>query len=241
MDRIMALENEEREKKSLLEKLKREEETLIKGQPLIDYEENYNETNEQLVKEVRERREELREKQVLLRKKEKHVKTLNDKLAALDKEARRVEDLIAKRKANPSAATDNKKEENIEELKEKLRAAENDYNEQKKKCKRMTAAEEKSISDMNFELEKLTLVIKQRNYESRVNTIRINELKKQLRASRKSRAKVVVAKKKIAIDPKIMAFNINSLKEDIKAEESIKGDTRHIFISGGSVQDDSMD
>ena len=215
--RITSLENEEKEKRSLLEKLKEEEETLIKGQAVYEYKENKNDMNEQLAKEIKSRKEELKEKQKILKKKDKYLKVQNNKLVTLEEQASRIESLIAKHKADPLDV--NKKEEDLEILKEQLKQAENEYNEQKKKYRKIILTEKAQIKDMNFELEKLTLIIKQKNYENRMNNIRINELKNQLRANKRSRAKLVCAKKKISIDPKLMALNINRLKEDIKAEE----------------------
>ena len=199
---------------------------------------NFTNLKEQLMEELKQCRAELKEKQILARKKERQMNLQHESIMKLDKQCRKLNDLIYKQKTgfSKSDAENNYTEDDIERLKAELNEAERDYEERKDKYRQHISSQEALIKDYNLELERLNLILKQRNQESRMCKLRINELKRQLRITTNTEIKTRKMQKNYFINPRIMASNLEQLKQDMMAEKTHFGNIRNQTIALGELK-----
>lgn len=207
-------------KLKLLEKLRQEEAVLLKVQEESRSENNVMALKEQLTEELEFYRKELKEKQSFVKKKERFMKEQRENFMKLTEQCRKLKELITQYKKN-EYKFDYCVEEGTEKYKVELQAAELDYEEQRNNYQQLIANQKPLINELNFELERLMLILKQKIQESRINKLKINELKRRLRTTIGSQLKSIKINKEFAIDPKIIAINVQQLKKDMKAEKSI--------------------
>jgi chromosome segregation ATPase len=213
------LENEEKEKKQLLEKLKKEEEILSRAHKDAILADNigFDKRKEKLREELKASKAELKEKQGLLRKQEKHMKEQHEILVSLEDKCRKYQSLIYEHKACIEYdKIKYKTEEDVIKLKERLQEVENKYEEEKRRCKQLITNHGNTIKNLNYELDTLTLELKEKDQITRVNYLKINELKRLIRASKKPRNEV----KRV----EDVAVNVDGLKKVIMVEKNIQCD-----------------
>jgi len=184
---------------------------------------------EQLKEEFRQHKNELKEKQLILRKQEKVMKDQHEANVKLEEKCRKLQTMINEKKAgvltNDQEAT--KTEEDVIKLRNEYKETEKEYNNEKRKYKELIAGQETRIKDLNYELEKLQLELKQKDQESRINSLKINELKRQLRTNAKTggqnnQAETQSKAPKSEVNENLIAMNVEQLKRDMQAEISHK-------------------
>lgn len=191
---------------------------------VVANEKDLKKKKDQLKEELRERKNELKEKQNILRKQEKQMKDQHESLIKLEEKCRKLQALITQKKAGGNAASPEpqaKTQADVEALQVEIKEEEKSYNEEKKKYKQLITSKEQKVKDLSLQLERLNLDLKQKDQECRINTLKINELKRQLKlGAQKQNAGASGNKgpKTIEKDPQI-AFNVEQLKKDMQAEK----------------------
>ena len=209
INKITMLEDKERAKRELLKELLKEEQALIDERLENSL---YDETINQLEKELTDKKAELNKKQDLLKYKEKWIRLQDNKLAKLKRKCQKVENLIVKHKTNKEF---NSKEE-VEEIKMKLNVAEKDYRKNNLKHNTLLNKDRNHIKNLRLELARTSLIETQKLKESRMNHLRMNILKSQVK--QKLHAELI-NNKKTTISPKLIA-KINNFKNEIRTEEN---------------------
>eukprot|EP01022_Parablepharisma_sp_SALTPOND_P026602 TRINITY_DN64475_c0_g1_i1.p1 TRINITY_DN64475_c0_g1~~TRINITY_DN64475_c0_g1_i1.p1 ORF type:complete len:319 (-),score=62.16 TRINITY_DN64475_c0_g1_i1:985-1941(-) len=186
----------------------------------IENEADFKKRKEQLKEELRNYKNELKEKQNLLRKQEKYMKDQHESFINLEERCRKLQTLVYERKAGIIPADDEnaKTEEDVAKLREELKNTDKAYNEEKKKYKQLITGQETRIKDLSYELERLNLVLKQKDQESRMNSLKINELKRQLRTGAKAGTEGIGKAKKSEVNENLIAITVDQLKRDMMAE-----------------------
>ncbi len=217
---------------------------------------------DQLKEELRSRKNELKEKQSILRKQEKQMKDQHETLIRLEERCRKLQTLIAEKKAGAAhgspGETKARTQADVEALQAEIREAERNYNEDKKKYKQLIATQENRVKDLSLQLEGLQLELKQKDQESRMNTLKINELKRQLRISAMKPGEEDPLPANVPLpagtpgagkvqrtivkdtrpDPRI-AMNVEQLKRDMQAENDyVNSGTKR---DGGSIESASLE
>lgn len=225
MRRVIDLENEEKAKKKFVAKLQREEQMLSKANgECKNAPENdalFKRKKERLKEELKVHKAELKEKQGLLRKQEKHMKEQHENLIKLEAKCRKLQTLINEHKAGivQLDVEEHKTEEDVNGLKEKLEEEERKHEEEKRKHRQLVAAHENVVRKLNLELEAVTLQLKQKDHESRVNYLKINELKRLLRTNVR-----VNIHKQPEVKSNAIIMNVEQLKHAMMAEKNIDSD-----------------
>eukprot|EP00826_Nyctotherus_ovalis_P037626 TRINITY_DN3445_c0_g2_i2.p1 TRINITY_DN3445_c0_g2~~TRINITY_DN3445_c0_g2_i2.p1 ORF type:complete len:259 (-),score=69.63 TRINITY_DN3445_c0_g2_i2:442-1218(-) len=171
---------------------------------------------ERLKEELKTHKAELKEKQGLLRKQERYMKEQHENLIKLETKCRKLQALINEHKAGivQPDVEEHKSEEDVNGLRDKLKEEEKKYEEEKKKHRQLIVAHENIVKNLNLELEAVTLQLKQKDHESRVNYLKINELKRLLRTN--VRANIY---KQPEVNSNIVAMNVEQLKHVMIAEK----------------------
>jgi len=227
--RIVALENEERAKKKILQELEEERRSLLKIQKeqkkamdTMINEKELEKKKDQLAEELKIKKNEYKEKQNLLRKQEKQMREQHELYITLEEKCRRLKRLISDKKAgiapNPGKVVT---EEDIAKLEESIKGLERAQAEEKKKYKDMITTQENKIKELNTQLDRLNLEFKQKDQECRINALKISELKRQIRLGAIKPGDTVsieARKEQIVMDPNI-ARGVEQIKKDIMAEK----------------------
>ena len=169
--RIVALENEEKAKKKIIQELEGEKHSLLriqkeqkKAMDVMINEKELKKKRDQLKEELRNKKNELKEKQNLLRKQEKQMKEQHEALISLEEKCRKLQSLIYEKKAGVgAAATEVKTEEDIKTLEGEIKELEQTQSEEKKKYKQMITTQENKIKELSLQIETLNLELKQKD------------------------------------------------------------------------------
>lgn len=219
--RIVALENEERAKKKVLQELESEKQSLLKIQKeqkkamdVMINEKDLKKKRDQLKEELRAKKNEYKEKQNLLRKQEKQMKEQHETYITLEEKCRKLQGLINEKKAGISS--DNAKavtEDDVNKLEDSIKDLERIQAEEKRKYKQMITTQENKIKELNAQLDTLTLELKQKDQECKLNSLKIKELKRQIRLG------VAKPAENAQVDPNI-AKGVEQIKRDMQAEKA---------------------
>ena len=159
---------------------------------VIENDIKFKEKKERLKEQLKQKKTELKEKQALLKKQEAYMKGQHENLIRLENKCRKLQTLINEHKAGVRKPDeeDSKTEEDIEKLKERLRGEEKEFKEEKKRYRQMIGTHENIVKGLNLELENIRVELKEKDYESRVNYLKINKLKIILRNNTKAGIKI---------------------------------------------------
>lgn len=175
--RIVALENEEKAKKKIIQELEGEKHSLLriqkeqkKAMDVMINEKELKKKRDQLKEELRTKKNEMKEKQNLLRKQEKQMKEQHEGLIVLEEKCRKLQTLINEKKAglNP-AGTEAKTEEDVHALEAEIKDLEHVHNDEKKKYKQMITTQETKIKELTLQIETLNLELKQKDQASSIS------------------------------------------------------------------------
>eukprot|EP00826_Nyctotherus_ovalis_P039372 TRINITY_DN3785_c0_g2_i1.p1 TRINITY_DN3785_c0_g2~~TRINITY_DN3785_c0_g2_i1.p1 ORF type:complete len:269 (-),score=99.33 TRINITY_DN3785_c0_g2_i1:40-846(-) len=198
----------------------------VQNEVILDNDIGFDNKREKLKEELKVYKAELKEKQVLLRKQERHMKEQHEIVINLEEKCRKYQALIYEHKAGTAAEQRNerkqKTEEDIARLREKLQEEENKYEEEKIRCKQLINNHENLIKDLNYELDSLTLELKQKNQIARINYLKINELKRLIRAHGRPRGELVRTERKLEVDTNLIAANVDKLKRVMMTEKNLQ-------------------
>jgi len=225
----VALENEERAKKKILQELEEEKKSLLKIQKeqkkamdIMINEKELEKKKDQLTEELKVKKNEYKEKQNLLRKQEKQMREQHEAYITLEEKCRKLKTLIHEKKAgiapNPGKVVT---EEDIAKIEESIKELERAQTEEKKKYKAMITTQENKIKELNTQLDTLNLEFKQKDQECRINALKISELKRQIRLGAIKPGDTVsieARQEQIVVDPNI-ARGVERIKKDIQAEK----------------------
>lgn len=222
----MALENEEKAKRKILQELESEKQSLLKIQKeqkkamdVMINEKELKKKRDQLKEELRNKKNEYKEKQNLLRKQEKQMKEQHEAYITLEEKCRKLQTLINEKKAgiNPEP-NKNITEEDITKLEDEVKELERIQLEEKKKYKQMITTQENKIKELATQLDTLNLELKQKDQECRLNALKISELKRQIRLGTLKPTEGAHARQG-AIDPDIVR-GVEQIKRDMQAEKA---------------------
>eukprot|EP00826_Nyctotherus_ovalis_P058217 TRINITY_DN7988_c0_g2_i4.p1 TRINITY_DN7988_c0_g2~~TRINITY_DN7988_c0_g2_i4.p1 ORF type:complete len:483 (-),score=190.78 TRINITY_DN7988_c0_g2_i4:238-1686(-) len=219
--RIVALENEERAKKKILQELESEKQSLLKIQKeqkkamdVMINEKDLKKKRDQLREELRAKKNEYKEKQNLLRKQEKQMKEQHETYISLEEKCRKLQGLINEKKAgitpdHTKAVT----EDDVNKLEDSIKNLERIQAEEKRKYKQMITTQENKIKELNAQLDTLSLELKQKDQECKLNSLKIKELKRQIRLG------VAKPAESAQVDQNI-AKGVEQIKRDMQAEKA---------------------
>ena len=224
-NRIVALENEEKAKKKIIQELDGEKHSLLKIQKeqkkamdVMVNEKELKKKRDQLKEELRNKKNELKEKQNLLRKQEKQMKEQHENLIVMEEKSRKLQTLVYEKKAGLSSnETEVKTEDDIKTLETSIKELENVQNEEKKKYKQMITTQENKIKELTLQIETLNLELKQKDQECRLNSLKISELKRQIRMTNAKPAEQAPLANKPGVSR--VCKDVEQIKRDMRAEK----------------------
>jgi len=225
--RIVALENEEKAKKKIIQELEGEKHSLLriqkeqkKAMDVMINEKELKKKRDQLKDELRNKKNELKEKQNLLRKQEKQMKEQHESLITLEEKCRKLQTLVYEKKAGLSnSSSEAKTEDDIKNLENEIKELEKTESAEKAKYKQMITTQENKIKELSLQIETLNLELKQKDQECRLNTLKINELKRQLRAGATKQPNNQSISSKQGGTAKGVSKDVEQIKKDMKAEK----------------------
>lgn len=239
----MALENEEKAKKKIIQELEGEKHSLLriqkeqkKAMDVMINEKELKKKRDQLKEELRNKKNELKEKQNLLRKQEKQMKEQHEALITLEEKCRKLQTLVYEKKAGLSSnSAEAKTEDDVRVLEAEIKELERTQMEEKKKYKQMITTQENKIKELSLQIETLNLELKQKDQECRLNTLKINELKRQLRMGAMKPANEPAATQSKQSASKV-SKDVEQIKRDMKAEKDHTMTPEEKSAAGSSIQ-----
>jgi len=240
----VALENEEAAKRKMIQELETEKNSLLriqreqnKAMDAMLNDRELKKRRDQLREELRNKKNELKEKQGLLRRQEKQMKEQHEAYINLEEKCRKLQTLINTRRAGLSSGiTEIITESDVQALEEEIKELEQSQTEEKKKYKQMIATQENKLKELTVQVDSLNLELKKKDQECRLNALKISELKRQIRLS-------VGRQDKYGITPQELSEytkNVEQMKRDMKAEK-VSLESRPAELTGNEVLEEQND
>eukprot|EP00826_Nyctotherus_ovalis_P060391 TRINITY_DN8469_c0_g2_i1.p1 TRINITY_DN8469_c0_g2~~TRINITY_DN8469_c0_g2_i1.p1 ORF type:complete len:442 (+),score=151.18 TRINITY_DN8469_c0_g2_i1:31-1326(+) len=247
IDKIVALENEEVARRKVIQELESEKNSLLriqreqsKAMDVMANERELKKRRDQLKEELRNKKNELKEKQGLLRRQEKQMKEQHEAYINLEEKCRKLQGIINNKRAGLSlGTTEIITEGDVQTLEDEIKTLELSQSEEKKKYKQMIATQENRLKELTGQIDALNLELKQKDQECRLNTLKISELKRQIRLG-VGRAAV----DKHEITPQELSEytkNVEQMKRDMEAEKISSGSRPADITGSEAVQDINID
>lgn len=144
-------------------------------------EKDLKQKRDQLKEELRNKKSELKDKQNLMRKQEKQMKDQHEAIIKLEEKTKKIQAIINEKKAGIVSTEEEKTDEDIKKMEEEIKELEKLQSDEKKKYRQMITVQETKINELTQQIDALNLELKQKDQECRLNVLKINELKRQLR------------------------------------------------------------
>jgi len=154
------------------------------------------------------------------------MKEQHEILVNLEEKCKKYQTLIYEHKTGVERGKErNRTEEDVMELKEQLEEAESKCEEERRKYNQLIANHENVIKNLNYELNALTLLLKDKDQMTKMNNLRINELNRLIKAHGKPKNRVIKTERKAESNANIIAVNLDKFKRVILTEESFQSET----------------
>ena len=154
----------ESENQSLL-KIKKEQQRAMN---VMINEKDLKKKLDEIRKDTMQKKAEIREKQNILRKQDKQMKDQHEALIVLDEKCRKLNAIVAEKKAGIGEFAEKaKSQQDIEKLELEIKQLEKVEREEKVRYKQMITEQENKIKDMNNRIDSLNLELKAKDQVTR--------------------------------------------------------------------------
>jgi len=191
IDKIVKLEDELKDRQRVLSELEKDKEALIKVQKeqdkalnVLTKEGDYDKKISQLNTELATTKESVRALKNKLRDEEKLLKNQLQQLMTTEEKCRKLLVLVNEKKSKKADDIGRPyvsvTEEVIERLKNEVKQAEHEKNVEEKRLRQEVSAYDQKMKGMEHELNILSIQLKEKEQECRLNDLKIRELKRHI-------------------------------------------------------------
>ncbi len=170
-DRIIAFENEEKEKRKIIEDLEGEKQKLrklhnkgynsgmdaVKGHGVVA-------RKDELYEQLREKKAELKEKQLIARKQERQIKEQHEFIVTTEEKTRKLRESLSVKKPEPAVTPEERR--SPEEVQAEIRELEMEEAKERKRYKQLISTQETALGELTMQLERLNVELKQKDQVS---------------------------------------------------------------------------
>jgi len=216
------LENEEKSKRKIIQELENDKYTLLKIQKeqkramdVITNEEDVKQKRDQIKAKIKKNKDDIKEKQLALRKQEKQTKDEHEALIDLELKNKKLQTLINEKKAGIVQEVKAKTEEDVKAIESEVQKLEKTHIEEKKKFNKTITSQETKLTELSHQLDALSLEIANKDQECRLTTLKISEIKRQVRIGASKATQEQIKESKVTKD-------VEQIKKDMKAEKTLE-------------------